>query len=334
MSRLAVPELLDAFEIRHAADFGRLEPARKHAFLKRLYKTLAAAVEPTRRELHLASGVELYFAARIRPDGTAADLPGDEALKAAVLLAERTLVTFAFHEVPDDVEVTGEAAGGRRAPGEPATLAFGSDGENDERRHRVAAEEFSAFLALLCRARPAMEAGAVHVLPLFPADRQRELRFRHETVAAHLNDGASPGDDGDAGSVPALRLPSLAGVTPERVLTLREEAGPVYALRTALAATLEGEADGTLAQRLQLLDEAVEALGERLHEPAAGEPGGLVLALPPQGPDAALAAGALRDALRAVDGARRVRPLSAWRRAGVAELRLSWQPRPASLAAV
>lgn len=334
MSRLAVPELLDAFSIRRAADFGRLEPARKHAFLKRLYKTLAAAVEPTRRELHLASGVELYFAARIRPDGTAADLPDDEALKAAVLLSERTLVTFAFHEAADDAEDTGEAAGTRRGPGEPATLAFGPDGEDDERRHSVAVEEFSAFLALLCRARPAMAAGAVHVLPLFPADRQRELQFRHETVAAHLNGGASPGDDVDACVVPALRLPSLAGVTLERVLALREEAGPVHALRTALAATLQGEVDGTLAERLRLLDEAVEALGERLHEPAAGEPGGVVLALPPQGPDAALAAEALRDALRAVDGARRVRPLSAWRRAGVEEMRLPWQPHPAALAAV
>lgn len=332
MSRLAVPELLDAFQIRRATDFGRLEPARKHAFLKRLYKTLAAAVEPTRRELHLAGGVELYFAARMRPDGTPVDLPGSEALKAAVLLSERTLVTFAFREVVDDAEDPTEAAGVRRAPDEPATLAFGADG-GDERRHRIAVEEFSAFLALLCRARPAMEAGAVHVLPLFPGDRQRELRFRHETVAAHLHDGAFAGDDVDAGATPALCLPSLEGVTLERMVALREEAGPVYALRAALAATLRGEADGTLSERLRQLDEVVELLGERLHEPTAGEPGGMLLALPPQGPDAALAAETLRDALREVDDTYRLRPLSAWRRAGAKELRLPWQPRLVAVAA-
>lgn len=294
MSRLSVAELLDVFEVGEPQDYHRLEPGMKPMFVSRLFKALTADQEAMLDEIRSQDGLRLHFAGRARRGQVVSNLPSEAFLKKIAFYASRTLVTYPFHEItrPDQLRDArpaprharpGDAPPLHGSPmlfGEIATrrTAYGGEAEAVGKAYAVDPADFDDFLALLCRARPAIEAGVVHVLPVFPDTHQTLLRYRADLLPANFQAAGlqaqfeeleRPGTlVATPEAVTALYLPMLAELPFDRVLRVRRQEESAYReLQSHLAAVVHRgdhvRTERELLEYLEKIDQGVKELQKK-----------------------------------------------------------------------
>lgn len=287
MSRLAVAELLDVFNVREPEDYHRLEPGLKPMFASRLYKALTADQDAALNEMRAQVGLRLHFAARARRGDVPSSLPSEAFLKKIAFYARRTLVTYPFHEVRSVAQLRGPMPGtGPRSQGQPMLFGeittrrtpHGGEVEAVGRAYAVDPADFDDFLDLLCRARPAIEAGVLHVLPVFPDTHQTLLRYRSDLLPANFQaaglkaqfEEADPSGTLVTGpeAITALYLPMLADLPFDRVLRVRrQEESAYHALQDHLARVVHRgdqlRSERELLEYLEKIDQGVKELHQK-----------------------------------------------------------------------
>jgi hypothetical protein len=328
MSRLAIADLFEEFNLSDVPGFHRLEPGLRPIFISRLYKALAATYESSLQEIRSARGLKLHFASRAERGGLAGIFPSESFLKKIAFYSSRTLITFPFHEVksPEQLRRTRPVPAHRQKKGlrhDAAPLLFGqvvtrrtaAGGEVQAvgKAYAVDPTDFDDFLSLLLKARPALAAGVVTVLPVFHDTHQLILRYRDGMLPAAFQLSTLKQQFEELASEPVagLYLPTCSDLPFETILGLRRREEAAYqSFQHNLAQLLHAPGElNTESKLLQYLEEVHHGIAElnrkfmdaRKHMflyqalPAAG----LAFLLTPLGAHAAIAAlkGYLDDAL-------------------------------------
>lgn len=242
MSRLAIDELFEEFNVTDAASFHRLEFGLRPIFVSRLYKAIAAGYEPALQEIRAARGLKLHFAGRAARGTLIANLPSEAFIKKVALYSSRTLITFPFNEVrrpeqlrqgaprPEDPRKRERA--GRVGPrpllfGQVVTRRTPGGGEVEAigKAYAVDPADFDDFVSLLCQARPAIAGGVVTVLPVFNDTHQLVLRYRDGLLPAafRLEELRQQFDEPVPEPIAGLYLPTCADLPFATILGLRRK---------------------------------------------------------------------------------------------------------------
>jgi hypothetical protein len=291
--------LLDDFRIKSADDFYALKPGDQPYFVNRLYKALSRNTTETVQAAKADAGVKFHF--QTSGDLTSAhpNVPSDVFLKKLAFYANRTFISFPFkklsraeesrvlkaspeHSWPPKRQRSGPFYFGalttHHTPKGGVVRATG------RKLYALDANAFRDFLTVTTGLRPALDAGASYVIPIFP-DQKNLLRGRRlgltpanftkpELERQFWEEPAEEREGAERRSPRALShllLPHFSNVPFERILEIRTKESALYddfqqRFARALGEASKTDSDARILEFLRDVDDGVRMLEARFNE--------------------------------------------------------------------